>query len=215
MFGGWGKVAAAAILGAFSRRKLQKLGRPGNEEVGLSGGAPVAGRGGWHWHGVSRSSGGAWAEEEERKEELIHRCSPLKAARGGGWWRRGGGNGEQETTAVKPWAWARRQRPLSEGGQRGLGAVRVVRLMIGPTQFCIFPELSKPAQTWNLKMDVLPSCINSQFLHVASLGYYEHFYQLCRHPIPNRNRAKNPETDSTFESLMNFKKGFNPSRKIW
>jgi hypothetical protein len=63
-------------------------------------------------------------------------------------------------------------------------------------------------------MDVLPSCKNSQFLHVASLGYCEQFSQLCRHPIPNRNRAKNPETDSTFESLMNFKKGFNPSGKI-
>jgi hypothetical protein len=29
---------------------------------------------------------------------------------------------------------------------------------------------------------------------------------LCRHPIPNRNRAKNPGIDSTFEFLMNFKR---------
>jgi hypothetical protein len=43
-------------------------------------------------------------------------------------------------------------------------------------------------------------------LHVASLGYYEQCSQLCRHPIPNRIIAKNPETDSTFKSLMNFKR---------
>jgi hypothetical protein len=38
------------------------------------------------------------------------------------------------------------------------------------------------------------------------LGYYEQCSQLCRHPIPNRIIAKNPETDSTFKSLMNFKR---------
>jgi hypothetical protein len=41
---------------------------------------------------------------------------------------------------------------------------------------------------------------------VANLGYYEQYSQMCRHPIPNRIRAKNPGTDSTFESLMNFKR---------
>jgi hypothetical protein len=41
---------------------------------------------------------------------------------------------------------------------------------------------------------------------VARFGYYEIFSQLFRHPIPNINRAKNPEPDSTFESLMNFKR---------
>jgi hypothetical protein len=33
--------------------------------------------------------------------------------------------------------------------------------------FFIFPELSKLAQTWKLKMDALPCSKNSQFLHVA------------------------------------------------
>jgi hypothetical protein len=41
---------------------------------------------------------------------------------------------------------------------------------------------------------------NSQFLHVARLGHYEQFSQLCRHPILNRIRVKNTRTDSTFES---------------
>jgi hypothetical protein len=44
-----------------------------------------------------------------------------------------------------------------------------------------------------------------EFLHADSLGYYEQFSRLCRHQIPNRNRAKNPGPDSTIESLMNFK----------
>jgi hypothetical protein len=49
----------AAVLSAFSWRKLRKLGRPGNGEVVLSGGAPVAGHGGRHQHGARRSRGEA------------------------------------------------------------------------------------------------------------------------------------------------------------
>jgi hypothetical protein len=40
----------------------------------------------------------------------------------------------------------------------------------------------------------------------ASLGYYERFSQLWCHVIPNRIKAKDPGIDSTFESLMNFKR---------
>jgi hypothetical protein len=58
-------------------------------------------------------------------------------------------------------------------------------------------------------MGVLSCSKNSQILHVACLGYYEQFSQLCRHPIPNINRAKNPGPDLTFESLMNFKRDLN------
>jgi hypothetical protein len=36
---------------------------------------------------------------------------------------------------------------------------------------------------------------------------------LCRHPIPKINRAKNPGSDSTFEYLMNFKRGLNLPEK--
>jgi hypothetical protein len=39
---------------------------------------------------------------------------------------------------------------------------------------------------------------------VASVGYYEQFSQLCQHPSPTKIRAKNPGTDSIFETLMNF-----------
>jgi hypothetical protein len=62
-------------------------------------------------------------------------------------------------------------------------------------------------------MGVLSSLINSQFLYAAHLGYYEQFSQLCQHPIPNINRAKNLGSDSTFEYLMNFKRGLNLSEK--
>jgi hypothetical protein len=62
-------------------------------------------------------------------------------------------------------------------------------------------------------MGVLSCSKNSQFLHVARLGYCEQFSQLCQHPIPNINRAKNPGSDSIFESLMNFKRDLNLPEK--
>jgi hypothetical protein len=55
-------------------------------------------------------------------------------------------------------------------------------------------------------MGALSYSKNSQFLHTASLVHGEQFFQLFRHPIRNINRAKNPGPDSTFESLMNFKR---------
>jgi hypothetical protein len=58
-------------------------------------------------------------------------------------------------------------------------------------------------------LDALPCSKNDQFLHVARLGYYEQFYQLFQHPILKRIRVKNPRTESTFESLMNFKRDLN------
>jgi hypothetical protein len=57
--GGRGIAAVAVVPRAFSRRKLRKLGRPGNGGVVLSGGAPVAGHGGRHRHGMRRSKGEA------------------------------------------------------------------------------------------------------------------------------------------------------------
>jgi hypothetical protein len=66
-------------------------------------------------------------------------------------------------------------------------------------------------------MEIENGCLtelrNSQFLHVARLGHYEQFSQLCRHPIINRMRVKNPGTGTTFESLMNFKKDLNLPKK--
>jgi hypothetical protein len=56
-------------------------------------------------------------------------------------------------------------------------------------------------------MSALTSSKTSQFLHVGSLGYTEHCSQLSQHPIPNRSTVKKPGTDSTFESVMNFKRG--------
>jgi hypothetical protein len=58
-------------------------------------------------------------------------------------------------------------------------------------------------------MGVLSCSKNYLFLHEALLGYYEQFSQLCRDPIPNIKSAKNPGSDSTFESLMNFKRDLN------
>jgi hypothetical protein len=62
--GGRGIAVAATVLSTFSRRKLQKLGQPGNGEVVLSGGAPVVGCGSRRQHGMRRSRGG-----RERKKK--------------------------------------------------------------------------------------------------------------------------------------------------
>jgi hypothetical protein len=54
---------------------------------------------------------------------------------------------------------------------------------------------------------------NSQFLHLAHLGYFEQFFQLGQHLIHNISRAKDPGSDSTFEFLTNFKRGLNLPEK--
>jgi hypothetical protein len=54
-------------------------------------------------------------------------------------------------------------------------------------------------------MDALSWPKNSQLLHEARLKYSEQHYKLCRLQIPNRNKVKNPRTNSIFESLINFK----------
>jgi hypothetical protein len=60
--------------------------------------------------------------------------------------QRGDGNSGREMVAVKPWERARQRRPLSEGGRRGLGAVRAVRLTLRAHAVLYFSELSKPTQ---------------------------------------------------------------------
>jgi hypothetical protein len=112
--------------------------------------------------------------------------------------------------AVKP------GEAISGGGHgwNGIGTVwvptfRQCGCQAGACSFFIFPELSKLTQIWKLNMDAITCSQNFQFLHVARTGYYEQFSQLCRHPILNRIRVKNPGTDSTFEFLMNFKRHLN------
>jgi hypothetical protein len=131
-----------------------------------------------------RCSGSEGAEEEK--------CSSrggalrLRAARGGGWgW----------------WKWLVGMVAKMVGEAMGWRA--------GHTRFYIFPKLSKLAQTWKLKIDALSSCKNSQYFYAARLSYYEQCSQLCQHQTLNKIRVKNPGTDSTFESLMNFKRHLN------
>jgi hypothetical protein len=82
--------------------------------------------------------------------------------------------------------------------------VQTGRLTGGPNGFDIFLKLSKPTQTWKLKMDALHYFKNSQILYPARLGNYEERSQLCRHPNSNRCRVKIPGTNSQFEFLVNF-----------
>jgi hypothetical protein len=67
-----------------------------------------------------------------------------------------------------------------------------------------FLNLSETGLTFKIKMGTYLAPKIANFLHVSSLGYYEQLSQFCRHQIPNKNGAKNPGKDSTFESLMNF-----------
>jgi hypothetical protein len=59
-----------------------------------------------------------------------------------------------------------------------------------------------------LKKNALLRFKNSQILLDDGLEHCEQFSQLCRHPNLNRSRVKIPGTDSPFEILMNFKRGF-------
>jgi hypothetical protein len=108
--------------------------------------------------------------------------------------------------AVKPWAWTRRRPPLSEGARRGLGAsVRTGSPTGGSRVVFYFSNLSKTGSTVKVQNGCLILLQKFPILHAASLGYCEQFFQLCRHPIPNINRAENPRSNSTFESLINLK----------
>jgi hypothetical protein len=115
--------------------------------------------------------------------------------------------------AVKPWA----RQSGGQHGWNGIGTgstvVRTGWLMSGAHAVLYFLKLSELPQTWKLKMDALLYSNNFQLLHVARLGYCEQFSQLCRHRVLTRIRVKNPGTDSTFESLMNFKRNLNLVQK--
>jgi hypothetical protein len=72
------------------------------------------------------------------------------------------GEGESGVVAAaKPWA---RQSGSGRGlNTVGMGStvVQTVRLTGGPHTVSYFPELSKPYQTWKLKMYTLPCSKNS------------------------------------------------------
>jgi hypothetical protein len=119
------------------------------------------------------------------------------------WWHKGG-------VAVKPWVAKWWRWPLSGCHRCGLGTdVWTVRLTSGPHVVSHFSELSKLAEIWKVNMAALASSKNSQFLDEVSLKYSEQLSQFCQLYIPNRNKVKNPGTDSIFESLMNFKRVSN------
>jgi hypothetical protein len=61
----------------------------------------------------------------------------------------------------------------------GSAVIRTVWLTSRAHAVFFFSELSKPAQTLKFKIGTLTCSKYSQFLHVASLGYYEQFSQLC------------------------------------
>jgi hypothetical protein len=75
------------------------------------------------------------------------------------------------------------------GSRRGLGTVRAVRLMLRAHAVLFFsPNYPNRLKLENWCLTVL---FFSKYLHVAGLGYCEQFSQLCQHPSPNINIAKN------------------------
>jgi hypothetical protein len=97
------------------------------------------------------------------------------------------------------------------GGSEAVGvdkatATTIRRRSAWPGRLCFyFSNLSKTGSTLKVQNGCLILLQKFPILHAASLGYCEQFFQLCRHPIPNINRAENPRSDSTFESLINLK----------
>jgi hypothetical protein len=87
--------------------------------------------------------------------------------------RRGGETGAEKRRWEAVGAGVRGGRGLewSAQSERGLSVVRTGRLTGGPSGFDIFLELSKPTQTWVLKMDALLCSKNSKVLHAARLGH--------------------------------------------
>jgi hypothetical protein len=75
---------------------------------------------------------------------------------------------------------------------------------VGPRGFRFFQFIQNWLDLKN-KMGAFTCSKNTQYLHMASLGYHEQFSQFCRHQITNTKRVKIPITDSIFESLMDFK----------
>jgi hypothetical protein len=79
-------------------------------------------------------------------------CVPFIATGGGGRWRRKLREWWVGTAAVKPWAWGRRQPPLSEGTRCGLGASVWTGSPIGGSHAVFdFSNLSKTGSTLKIQ----------------------------------------------------------------
>jgi hypothetical protein len=117
------------------------------------------------------------------------------------------------TAAVKLGV-AERRWPRSECGRHGRRRCSD-RAADGwvPRGFQIFIICPKTGSNSKIEMDILSCFKNSQFLHAASRQCSKELAKLCRLQIPNRNKVKNPVTDSVFESLTNFKRDSNIREK--
>jgi hypothetical protein len=101
-----------------------------------------------------------------------------------------------------------RSRGCGQGG--GLGtSVRTMRLMGGPHTVLIFFYLSKTGSTLKIQKGCLILLQKFPIFACGSLGILNNFLNCAWHPILKINKAKNPGSNSTFESLMNFKRGLN------
>jgi hypothetical protein len=154
-----------------------------------------------------KSRGEAWIEEERRSSfSGVLLLKPHEAVVDGGV--------VAGTAAAKPWGRARRWPPLSVGARRGPGRLCSDRETDGwaPRGFYFFQFVHNRFKFKNSKCVayLAPKFPNFSF---GRLGYYEQFSKLCQHPITNITIDENPGSDSTFESLMNFKMGLNLLKK--
>jgi hypothetical protein len=85
--------------------------------------------------------------------------------------------------------------------------------MVGATRFLFFSNLSKTGSTLKIQNGSLILLQKFPIFACGSPGILWTIFLLCWHPFPNINRAKNPGSDSTFESLMNLKGGLNLPKK--
>jgi hypothetical protein len=157
---------------------------------------------GAQWWCARRCNGGEAGGGERKRKGAPRWGSPFIAARGGGmkavrWrshgWQNGGGShnldviGTVWAPTFRQWGWQVVPR--------------------GFRFFSICPKLAQPIKLKRMPswLDLHKSAKNSPFLYEASFKYSKELYILCWLQTPNKNKVKNPRTDSILESLMNFK----------
>jgi hypothetical protein len=133
---------------------------------------------------------------------------PFIAGRGGGRRverrrNRGRRNGDE-----KPWAWqvgSGRGLEWSARSERGRSVVQTGRLKGWPSGFDIFLELSKPTQTWKIKMDTLRASKIPKFCTLLDCGIMNNFFNCANIQISTDVELKFLEHIHNLNILLIFK----------
>jgi hypothetical protein len=169
------------VVDQFEAKKRSEGGSPELSTVVLAAdGEPAVeartgGRGSGDWVGELRGTALEHGDgSAERSKGPGRHCTVVPQ------WRHGGAVGEEEGERVlhggrAPFIAGRGGGQRAARSERGRSMVQTGRMTGGPNSFDIFHELSKPAQTWKLKMDALCCSKNSQFCILRDWGIMNNF----------------------------------------